>query len=201
MADYTTSVAIEGKDDGVVALGLGGSEEGAAPEFFAPWFEKARAAGLHSTPHAGEMAGPASIWGAISTLGAERIAHGVRAIEDPVLVDYLVQHRIPLDITPTSNILLGVYSSYSTHSLPQLHKAGVIVTISTDDPPLFNTTLNQEVALLTSQFDLDIETIDEILLNGIRYSFLPEQQRQELEAEFWVELATLKAKYLTNQHN
>ncbi len=201
MTDYATSVAIEGKDDGVVALGLGGSEDGAAPEFFAPWFEKARAAGLHSTPHAGEMAGPGSIWGAISALGAERIAHGVRAIEDPVLVDYLVQHRIPLDITPTSNILLGIYSSYSTHSLPQLHKAGVTVTISTDDPPLFNTTLNQEVALLASQFNLNVEAIDEILLNGVRYSFLPEWQRTDLEKEFWVELANLKVKYLAGKDN
>jgi len=196
MTDYATSVAIEGKDDGVIALGLGGSEEGATPELFVPWFEKARAAGLHSAPHAGEMAGPVSIWGAISTLGAERIAHGVRAIEDLALVDYLVQHRIPLDITPTSNIFLGVYPSYHTHPLPQLYAAGTTITVSTDDPPLFNTTLNQEVSFLATQFNLDIAAIDAILLNSIRYSFLPEQQCQELEKDFKAELSVLKAKYL-----
>jgi adenosine deaminase len=114
-----------------------------------------------------------------------------------MLVDYLAQHRIPLDITPTSNILLGVYSSYSMHPLPQLHQAGVTITVSTDDPPLFNTTLNQEVALLASQFGLDIDAIDEILLNGIRCSFLSEQQRLELEKEFQAELAIQKTKYLT----
>ena len=194
MADYVTSVAIEGKDDGVVALGLAGSEAGAPPEPFAPWFERARVAGLHSAPHAGEMAGPDSIWGALNTLGAERIAHGVRAIEDPALVDYLAQRHIPLDITPTSNIYLGVYSTYAAHPLPQLYAKGVVITVSTDDPPLFNTTMNQELTLLTTQFGLNIAAIDEILLNGIRYSFLPEQHRKELETKFKSEMAISKRK-------
>lgn len=198
MADYVTSVAIEGKNDGVAALGLGGSEAGAPPELFAPWFEKAHAAGLHSAPHAGEMAGPACIWGAIFALGAERIAHGVRAIEDPGLVSYLSQHHIPLDITPTSNIRLGVYSSYNTHSLPHLHSAGATITVSTDDPPLFATTLNEEITLLATTFGLSSADIDQILLNGIRYSFLPEQRRQELERQFLSELATLKIEHLAD---
>ncbi len=197
MADYVTDVAIEGKDDGVVALGLAGSESGAPPEPFAPWFERARNAGLHSAPHAGEMAGPESIWGALFALGAERIAHGVRAIEDPSLVNYLAQHHIPLNITPTSNICLGVYPSYAAHPLPQLHAADIPITISTDDPPLFDTTLNKEVALLATHFDMDIAAIDEILLNSIRYSFLPEPYRQELEEAFRAKLITLKTKYLT----
>jgi len=191
MADYVTGVAIEGKDEGVVALGLAGTEAGQPPEPFAPWFERARSAGLHSVPHAGELAGPESIWGAIFALGAERIAHGVRAIEDPTLVDYLVQQRIPLDITPTSNIFLGVYPTYAAHPLRQLHAAGVIITVSTDDPALFNTTLNQEVTLLATQFGLEVSAIDEILLNGIRYSFLPKSRRQELEEAFRAELAAL----------
>ncbi|MDQ2717796.1 MAG: adenosine deaminase [Chloroflexota bacterium] len=197
MADYVTSVALEGKDEGVVALGLGGAEAGAPPEPFAPWFERARSARLHSAPHAGETAGPASIWGALTALGAERIAHGVRAIEDPRLVDYLVQHRIPLDITPTSNIALGVYPTYQAHSLSQLYAAGAVITISSDDPPLFNTTLNQEVTHLATDFGLDSAAIDAILLNGIRHSFLPEQRRQQMEAAFQAELSALKTKHLT----
>jgi aminodeoxyfutalosine deaminase len=192
MADYVTSVAIEGKDDGVVALGLAGAEADAPPEPFAPWFERARSAGLHSAPHAGETAGAASIWGAISALGAERIAHGVRSVEDPALVSYLAQHHIPLDITPTSNIYLGVYSTYAVHPLPQLYVAGITITVSTDDPPLFNTTLNDEVRHVATDFGLDANAIDEILLNGIRASFLPSHHRQEMEAAFRSELASLK---------
>lgn len=199
MADYVTSVAIEGKDDGVVALGLAGAEAEAPPEPFTPWFERARAAGLHSAPHAGEMAGAASIWGALTALGAERIAHGIRAVEDPRLVDYLVQNCIPLDVTPTSNICLGVYPTYTLHPLPQLHAIGAMITISTDDPPLFNTTLNQEVTLLATHFGLDVSAIDEILLNSIRYSFLAEQRREELETTFRAELADLKMRHLVDE--
>jgi aminodeoxyfutalosine deaminase len=196
LAEYVTSVAIEGKDDGVIAFGLGGAEAGAPPESFAPYFERARAAGLHSCPHAGELAGEKSIWGAITALGAERLAHGVRAVEDAALVDYLVEHRIALDIAPTSNICLGIYPSYDAHPLPQLYKAGAVITVNSDDPPLFNTTLNQEVALLATHFALDVAAIDEILLNGVRHSFLPEQRRHDLEAQFRAELAALKKEHL-----
>lgn len=194
LADYATSVAIEGKDDGVVALGLAGIEAGAPPEPFAPYFERARAAGLHSVPHAGETAGPKSIWSAINALGAERIAHGVRAIEDTELVEYLVEHHIPLDMTPTSNIRLGVYPSYEAHPLPRLYAAGATITVSTDDPPLFGTTMNDEISLLSEHFGLDITAIDEIVLNGVHCSFLPEQQRRELEAVFRLEMEEIKRK-------
>jgi adenosine deaminase len=192
MADYVTSVAIEGKNDGVIALGLAGAEANAMPEPFAPWFDQARAAGLHSIPHAGEMAGPESIWGAIHVLGAERIAHGVRAIEDPALVEYLAQHHIPLDVTLTSNICLGVYPSYAAHPLPELYAAGVQVNISTDDPPFFHTTLNEEIEHLATDFHMDVVAIDDILLNGFRASLLPEQRRQKLLQEAVTELTALK---------
>jgi aminodeoxyfutalosine deaminase len=199
MADYVTGVAIEGKDDGVVALGLAGAEAGAPPEPFAPFFERAGSAGLHSAPHAGELAGPASIWGALSALGAERIAHGVRAVEDPALVSHLAQHHIPLDITPTSNILLGVYPAYAAHPLPKLRAAGIPITINTDDPALIQTTLNEEVTRLATDLGLDVSAIDDILLNGIRFSFLPEPRRQELAAAFCSEVALLKAQHLTEE--
>lgn len=195
-ADYTLATALAGRDDGVVALGLAAAEAGAPPEPFAPWFARARAAGLHSAPHAGETAGPASIWGAIRALGAERLAHGVRAIEDPALVEYLAAHDIALDVAPTSNIRLGVYPDHRAHPLPALHAAGVTLTINTDDPPLFNTTLDDEVALLADPFGLDVAAIDAILLNGVRCSFLPEPRRGELLAACRAELAALKATHL-----
>lgn len=191
-ADYTTSVAVEGRRDGVVALGLGGMEEGNPPEPFAPWFEKARTAGLHSSPHAGETVGPASIWGALRALGAERIGHGVRAIEDPRLVTYLAERCIPLELNPTSNVRLGVYPDLTDHPLRRLVDAGVIVTVNSDDPPMFNTTLNDEVAALADPFGLDVAAIDDILLNGVRHAFLPADEKQSLEAEFRAEMATLK---------
>lgn len=195
-ADYTTSAAIEGKEEGVVALGLGGIEIGHSFERVAPWFEKARAAGLHSAPHAGETVGPPSIWGALKVLAAERIGHGVRAIEDPALVAYLAERGVPLEICPTSNVRLGIYPDLASHPLRRLCDAGVVVTINSDDPPLFNTSLEDEVLLLNDPFGLSVSAIDEVLLNGVRHSFLPSAQKQELEADFRKELATLREMHL-----
>jgi len=191
-AEYTLAVALEGMDNGVVALGLGGAEVGNPPEQYAKWFEKAREAGLHSAPHAGETVGPDSVWGAVQTLSAERLGHGVRSIEDPVLVTYLAEKHIPLEICPTSNVRLGVYTDLAGHPLPGLYYAGVPVTINSDDPPLFNTTLNDEVKLLVDPFNFDIDTINEILLNGVRYSFLSVQEKQALEATFQAEMTKLR---------
>jgi aminodeoxyfutalosine deaminase len=192
-ADFTLARAIEGMRDGVIALGLGGAEVGYPPEAFAMWFDRAREAGLHCIPHAGETGGPESVWGAIRALGAERIGHGVRSIEDPALVEYLAEHNLALEICPTSNLRLGVYPDYVAHPLRRLYEAGVPVTINADDPPLFNTTLNDEVELLATAFGLSLGEIDAILLNGVRYSFLSDERKATLEAEFTAELARLRA--------
>lgn len=191
-ADFTTRVALECMRDGVVALGLGGSEANYPPEQFAPWFEKALSEGLHSTPHAGEAAGPASVWGALRTLGAQRIGHGVRSIEDAALVQHLAQQCIPLEVCPGSNICLGIYPDFAAHPLRRLYHAGVQFSVNSDDPPLFNITLNQDVERLHSVFDLDLDAIDEILLNGVRHSFLPAERRQRMETEFRAEMAGLR---------
>jgi len=195
-ADYVTGVAIEGQADGVVALGLGGAEVGYPPQSFAPYFERALATGLHSAPHAGETVGPESVWGAIHALQAERIGHGVQSIADPALVAYLVEHGIPLEVCVTSNLRLGVYPDVAAHPLARLREAGVVVTINSDDPPLFNTTLNDEVLLLHTAFGLDVAAIDEILLAGVRHSFLPMARKQTLEQQFRDELDALKGKEL-----
>lgn len=197
-ADYTLGAAVEGMNDGVVAFGLAGPEAGHSFEKIAPWFEKARAAGLHSAPHAGETMGPESVWGALRALGAERIGHGVRAVEDPALGAYLAERGIPLEVCPTSNVRIGVYPDLAAHPLPRLHATGVIVTINSDDPPLFNTTLNDEVFLLYDAFRLGVPAIDEILLNGVRHSFLTPERKREIVSAFTAELATLKAAHLDN---
>lgn len=195
-AEYTTRLAVEAMGEGVVALGLAGPEAGNPPEPFAPYFERARAAGLHSYPHAGEHAGPESVRGALDVLAAERIAHGVRSVEDPALVAEIARRGIALDVCPTSNICLGVAPSLAEHQLPALLAAGVQVTIASDDPPLFNATLNDDVALLADPFGVDVATADEILLNGIRHSFLPPKEKRRREVAMRVELDALKREHL-----
>src|SRR5450432_1547429 len=191
-ADYTTRVALECKNEGVVALGLGGNEVNYPPEPFAPWFEKALSEGLHSVPHAGEIAGPSSVWGALHVLGAERIGHGVRSIEDANLVAYLAQQQVPLELCPYSNICLGVYANLAEHPLPRLYAAGVPLSVNSDDPPLFNTSLNGNVAALYDPFGFSLDTIDEILLNGVRYSFMPLEQKEKMEEDFRGEMKRLR---------
>jgi adenosine deaminase len=178
LADFITSVAIDGRSNGVVGLGLAGTENGYPPETFEPWFDRARAAGLHSVPHAGESAGPSSIWGALRALGAERIGHGVRCTEDPELLEHLVVHRIPLEVCPTSNVLLGVYPSLDAHPLAELVRSGLVVTVNTDTPAIFGISLSSEFALLNDQFGLSEAEIERIRLNAFEGSFLSgEDQR------------------------
>jgi len=196
LIDFATHAAIDGKHDGVVGLGLSGTELGNPPEPFAAWFEQALAAGLHSAPHAGETDGPASVWGALRALGAERLGHGVRAAEDPALVAFLAAHAIPLEVCPTSNLRLGVYASLDDHPLAALHAAGVPITINTDTPAIFGTTISAELNFLPTHFGLDVAGIDEIILNGARASFLPPERKAALVSAFQAELALLKEAHL-----
>ncbi|MCO6450811.1 MAG: adenosine deaminase [Caldilineales bacterium] len=195
-SDPTVEMALAWQDRGVVALGLGGNEVGAPPEPFAHAFAAAHDGGLHSVPHAGETVGPASVWGALRALGAERIGHGVRAIEDPELIDYLVEHQIPLEVNPTSNIRLGVYPGYEQHPLRRLWDAGAYVTVNSDDPPLFNTTLSQEYRVLIDHFGFDAAMLEQISLNALQASFLLDERKTEMASEFRAEFARLRAQLL-----
>jgi aminodeoxyfutalosine deaminase len=190
--EQVTEIAIAAQDQGVVALGLGGSETGFPPELFVESFERARQAGLHSVPHAGEIAGPESLWNALKLLRAERIGHGVRCVEDPVLVDYLREHQVPLEVCPTSNVCLGVFPSYEAHPLRQLWDEGLLVTANSDDPPLFNTDLNHEYEVLTDHFGFTADELEQISVNGLRASFLPQMEKAQLETEFRAEFARLR---------
>jgi aminodeoxyfutalosine deaminase len=131
---------------GVVGVGLGGLEAEYPPEPYAPVFELAKAEGLGSVPHAGEVAGPASVRGALDALGADRIRHGFRAIEDSDLVAELADRGIVLDVSPISNVRTGAVGSLDEHPLPKLVAAGVRCSISTDDPAMFGTDLTREYA-------------------------------------------------------
>jgi aminodeoxyfutalosine deaminase len=132
------------RDRGVVGVGLGGLEADHPPEPFAPVFERVRSEGLGSVPHAGEVAGPASVRGALDALGADRIRHGFRAAEDPALVDELGDRGIVLDVCPVSNVRTGAVRSLEGHPLRELAAAGVRCSINTDDPAMFDTDLERE---------------------------------------------------------
>ena len=151
-AEKTLAYAQAGLDYGVVGFGIGGSEVGAPASAFQETFLKAKQLGLLSVPHAGEVDGPQSVWESVLDLQADRIGHGVRSIEDPELVDYLADHHITLEINPTSNLRLHVYDSIENHPFQKLDQAGIPVTINSDDPPMFNTDLLQEYALVSDAF-------------------------------------------------
>jgi len=132
------------RDRGVAGIGLGGLEAQYPPEPYEPAFTRARAEGLASVPHAGEVAGPDSVRGALDALGAERIRHGIRAVEDPALVRELADRGIVCDVCPLSNVRLRAVASLDAHPLPQLLAAGVLCSISTDDPAMFATDLTRD---------------------------------------------------------
>ena len=166
--------------DGIVAIGLGGPEIGNPPERYQAAFDKVRAAGIPCVLHAGETVGPESIWSALKVADSRRLGHGVRAIEDPELVAYLREKQIPLEVCPTSNICLKVYPSYQQHSLPKLVEEGLYITINSDDPPMFNTTLTDEYRLLCREFGWDREMIRKVIRNAAMASLLPENEKSIL---------------------
>ena len=178
-------------DQGVVGFGLGGTESEYPPEWFADAFELARGAGLHSVPHAGETTGPDSVWGAIRSLKAERLGHGVRSIEDPALVDYLGQHQIPLEVCPTSNLCLGIYPSYQTHPIRLLMEKGLYVTVNSDDPPMFNTDLNHEYKTLVDNLSFSQSELEKLSLNALNASYLPTDQKEKMAGDFESDFARL----------
>jgi len=136
--------AAEFAERGVVGVGLGGLEAQYPPEPYASVFELARSEGLGSVPHAGEVAGPESIRGALDALQADRIRHGIRAVEDPGLLAELAERRIVLDVSPVSNVRTGAVPSLAEHPLPRLVEAGALCSISTDDPAMFDTDLTRD---------------------------------------------------------
>jgi adenosine deaminase len=184
--------AISGMESGVVALGMGGIEAGNPPELFKGAFDRARASGLPAVPHAGEIAGAESVWGALRSLNAQRIGHGVRCLEDPELVAELRERQIPLEVCPTSNVRLNVAPSLAEHPLPRLLDEGLYVTINSDDPPMFNTTLTDEYLGVAQILGCGAETIEQLAINAVRASLLSETARVEMEQRFRKEFARLR---------
>ncbi len=153
----------------ITGFGIAGDETQLHPRDFSYAFDAAREAGLGLTAHAGEWGGPGSVYDALTHLHVTRIGHGVRAIEDPALVEQLAETGVVLEVCPGSNIALGLYRNWKSHPIDKLYRAGVQVTVSTDDPPFFHTTLNNEYARLADTFgweDHDFAAINQTALQA-----------------------------------
>ncbi|MFN5060674.1 MAG: adenosine deaminase [Chloroflexota bacterium] len=180
----TVETVAELKEYGVIGIGLGGSEQLHPPGPFAPVFDRARQLGLRTTAHAGEAAGADSIWGALRDLKAERIGHAARANEDHALVDYMTSHRIPLEMCPISNLRTGVYGDIGQHPVGEFIARGMLVTINTDDPKMFNNTMVDEYALLMERFGLTQPHVCTLIDNAITASWLDDAAQTTLRRTF-----------------
>jgi aminodeoxyfutalosine deaminase len=182
-AEETARLAVDLRPEGLVSFGLGGPEIGVPRPQFKPYFDRAIAAGLHSVPHAGETTGPQTIWDALTELRAERIGHGTSAPQDPRLLEHLARHRIALEVCPTSNIATRAVTELDEHPIKEMVAAGVLVTINSDDPPMFGTDLNGEYAVAARLLDLDERGLAELAANAVEASFLDPAGKARLAAE------------------
>jgi adenosine deaminase/aminodeoxyfutalosine deaminase len=178
------AAALTEKSDSIVGIGLGGDERRAAPELFRDVYARAAALGLRLTVHAGETAGPESIWSAVRDLKANRIGHALHATDDPELVKYLADKQIPIEACITSNVLTGCCASVGQHSVRKLFDAGVLVTLNTDDPDMFRTSLVREYQLARDVFGFSDTELRQLAENSFRASFLPEGKKRKLLAKF-----------------
>jgi aminodeoxyfutalosine deaminase len=188
-AEETARIAVDRGPDALIGFGLGGPEIGTSRPRFKPAFDLARAAGLHSVPHAGESTGPQTIWDALEYLGAERIGHGTSATQDPRLLAYLAEHRIPLEVCPTSNIATRVVPDYQSHPIRDMVGGGVIVTINSDDPPMFGTNLNREYGIAAELLGLDHAGVAALAGAAVDASFQDEPGKQLIRSEIAAHLA------------
>jgi len=182
-ADATLSFATNQRVDALVGFGLGGPEIGVSRAQFKPHFDAARRVGLHSVPHAGETTGPETVWDALQILGAERIGHGTSAAEDEKLLEHLAQHKIPLEVCPSSNVATRAVASLDEHPITVFRDAGITLSVNSDDPSMFGTSLNEEYAIAARLLDLDTGGVTDLARTAVRTSFAPEDLKVSLLAE------------------
>jgi adenosine deaminase/aminodeoxyfutalosine deaminase len=168
--------AVRFRNQQVVGIGIGGDEQKAPPELFRDAYDYAAANGLHLTAHAGENAGPESIWGALN-IRAERIGHGLAAAKDPELIEELAVRQIPVEICLTSNLRTGCCRSLAEHPVRNYFDRGLMLTLNTDDPAIFSTSLNREFQLAQDKFGFSDEHLSELARNSFEASFLPTEQK------------------------
>ena len=183
-ARNTLHAVSEVRQQGVIGIGLGGSEQNFPAQLFKPVFAEARQLWFHTTAHAGEAAGSESVWAALESLHVERIGHGIRAIEDPELVRTLATLRTPLEVCPISNLRTGVVKTIEEHPIRKLFDRGVVITVNTDDPKMFGNSLAEEYAVLINSLGFTKNEIKGLILQGIRSSWLEDSEKQDLEQKF-----------------
>jgi aminodeoxyfutalosine deaminase len=171
------------RDDGVVALGLGGDEDRGPAEWFKEVYAEAKDLGLHRTAHAGESGGPQSVRKAVEVLGAERIGHGMTAARDRRVMELLRKRRVPLEVCLSSNVGTGLVASVEEHPLPRFLEAGILVTLNSDDPAMFGATLEQELLLAAKTFSLSPASLAGLMRNAVNASFCSEREKRSLLAE------------------
>lgn len=169
---------------GVIGIGIGGSEGFFPPEPYEAVYKEAKKRGFRLTAHGGEAAGPESVWGAINKLGVERIGHGVRAIEDTKLIKYLKEKQIPLEVCPVSNIKTGIYKSIEEHPIKEFFREGLMVTVNSDDPEMFNTSITEEYLILAEELAFSPDDIKKLSFNSIEASFLEEKDKELMKKDF-----------------
>jgi aminodeoxyfutalosine deaminase len=179
-AQLTLDAALYHPPTALIGFGLGGPEAGIRRASFHDEFATARAAGLHSLPHAGESVGPQEVWAAIDELGAERIGHGIAAADDLRLLNRLREEQITLEICPSSNVATGVVPTLAAHPLPRLLTAGIPVVLGSDDPPMFNTTLLDEYRRARDHLGLTAQQLRALAQASIEASFAPPALKQRL---------------------
>jgi adenosine deaminase/aminodeoxyfutalosine deaminase len=177
-AQAVAELAVEHKSASVIGFGIGGDEQKAPPELFREVYAYAAEHGLRLTVHAGEAAGPDSIWGGLN-LRAERIGHGLSAAQDPELVEELSRRQVPVEICLTSNLRTGCCPSLADHPVRHYFDAGVMVTLNTDDPAMFSASLNREYQLAQDAFGFTDEHLRELARNSFEASFLPAEKKLE----------------------
>jgi aminodeoxyfutalosine deaminase len=182
-ADATLDYALNHRPEALVGFGLGGPEIGVPRPQFQPHFEAARAAGLHSVPHAGETTGPETVWHALRLLGAERIGHGTSSAQDPELLAHLASTGIPLEVCPSSNIATRAVATLEEHPIRAFRDAGVTITVNSDDPPMFNTTLNREYEIAADLLGLDEAGVADLARNAVRASFADDDVKTRVLGE------------------
>ncbi|HEY9295001.1 MAG TPA: adenosine deaminase [Phormidium sp.] len=170
----------EVKNLGVLGIGIGGSEQTFPPEPYEAVYEQARNLGFKTSAHAGEAAGSESIWGAIRSLKVDRIGHGVRAIDDPELVSFLKSEQIPIEMCPISNLRTGVVADISLHPIKKLYEEGLLITVNTDDPKMFNSSLAYEYKMLVEKLGFSLDDIVNLIKNAIKSSWCDDTEKMEL---------------------
>jgi adenosine deaminase len=175
---------IEGKGDNIVSVDIGGSEGGFPPELYVPVYRRAREMGLRLAAHAGEAAGPESVWGAVKHLGVERVGHANAARDDPRLMDYLKDRGVTIEACPVSNVRTGAIPTVGKHPIREFQVRGIRVTVNSDDPSMFGTDMNNEYIQLHRYLGFTVQELFGLSLDAVDSSFLPERERERLREAF-----------------